>query len=193
MAVLSLLGFAWVKDIVGSCVFLIFGHEGVKLDVFDGLLTSGAAFFICSLNIAIQAIQCGARALIVDKSPPHQQDRANACASLMIGIGSVISYASSSFDVSGILSSQESSQVKTMSLLVSVILSLSVWLTCASTTEDNTFSFEEAAETKSDSAFGIFKQIFSAVQNLSALSKQVYLVQFFSWMGWFSFLTYNTM
>jgi solute carrier family 45 protein 1/2/4 len=188
-----LLGFAWVKTVVDTGVWLTFGNEDVQQDTYQRLLIAWASLFICFLNIAIQAVQCGARALIVDKCPPHQQDRANACASCMIGIGNIISYSIGSSDLSSIVLSPDESQVKGMSLLASSILGLTVWLTCVSITEDNLPLLQSRTDFKSPYALETLKQIFTAAKNLSALSKRVYIVQFFSWMGWFAFLTYNTM
>jgi len=189
--VASLLAFAWVKNIVEICVLIFFGH--LEQTFVKALYAITAGLFICSLNVAIQAIQCGARALIVDKVSPHEQDQANACASLMIGIGSVVSYANSSFDISGNLLSGKIAQVKVISILTSVILAASVWITCTSIKERNAMCSSQEKEVKLGSISRKMKQIFKATQNLSPLSRQVYRVQFFSWVGWFIFLTYNTM
>lgn len=193
MIVLSLMGFAWVKNIVDTCVFIFFGQHRVEQTVVQVLLTLTAAFFICSLNVAIQAIQCGARALIVDKASPYEQDQANACASLMIGIGSVINYANSSFDISGNLLPGIVGQVKVISILTSIILAGSVWITCTLIEEEKAILSSQEKEVGLRSISKKMRQIFYASRNLSPLSRHVYRVQFCSWIGWFIFLTYNTM
>jgi hypothetical protein len=61
-------------------------------------------------------------------------------------------------------------------------------------TEDTT-DFLEANPNSNErrSLLGRFKLIGVAARKLSPLAKQVYLVQFFIWIGWFILFTYNTM
>ncbi|TAQ88647.1 hypothetical protein B7494_g3024 [Chlorociboria aeruginascens] len=160
--ILSLLGLAWVKAVADSSVWLTVGIDGVHRHTFQKLVTILATVFIWFLNVAIQAVQCGSRALIVDKCPPHQQDRASAFASCMIGLGNIISYTSGSLDLSGVVVFQDSGEIKALSLLASSILAFTVLLTCVSITEDCP-SRQLRTDFKAPSFLETLRQIFNAM------------------------------
>src|SRR6186713_3054672 len=95
--ILSLLGLAWVKEIVFTASWIIRGTT--NRDELRAATLTVAAIFVWTLNFAIQPLQGGLRALIVDCNPPEQMDVANAWASRMVSAGSLIGYGSGFFDL----------------------------------------------------------------------------------------------
>lgn len=193
-AVLSLLCFGWIEDIVNSFISLLF-RDKISSDVSQIVLVMGAALCICCLNISIQAIQCGVRALMIDKCPSHQQDTASGLASMMIGIGNILSYSAGSIDLSNLFRSNETTQIKPSSIFVSITLTFTIALTCTFITEEIPDATEGNPRNQLIEGWGLlksFKLIGAAARNLSPLAKQVHLVQFFTWIGWHIFLNYNT-
>jgi solute carrier family 45, member 1/2/4 len=190
VAILSLLGFAWVKDITNSGI-LLFSGSRLSPNAYHSLLSICAALWICSLSVAIQAIQCGIRALIIDKCPLQQQDTASGFASCMVGIGNILSYSIGSVDLSKFFPPSGEAQIKSLSLIVLIILAFTTSLTCIFITENNTIP-QPYYHLDEEAPQGYFKSVTCAAGNLSPLTKQVYVVQFFTWIGWYIFLNYNT-
>lgn len=80
---LSLLGLAWVKEIVGVCLQPF--DTGPKLTITRTKIL--AVVLIYLLSTAVQPLQSGIRALMVDNCPRHQQSEVNAWAGRLIEIG----------------------------------------------------------------------------------------------------------
>ncbi|KAG5936651.1 hypothetical protein E4U60_002405 [Claviceps pazoutovae] len=51
-----------------------------------------AIIFIVTLNVSVQALQCGLRAIIVDTVRPYQQQTANAWAGVLVSLTNVLCY-----------------------------------------------------------------------------------------------------
>ncbi|KAH8811048.1 major facilitator superfamily domain-containing protein [Xylogone sp. PMI_703] len=194
VTIISLLSFAWIETIVTKAFWLLkLNSEGQKFYV---ALVVCATICVLMLNIAIQAIQCGMRALIVDKCSAHEQAKASAYASCMIGVGNMFSYFVGSLDLSKIThTSFDETQIKAMSFIASLVLCLSTGVTCASTNETNNdvFPFQKIPKLTKESLFARHKQIFTAVLTISQTVRRVCVAQLFAWFGWFIFLTYNTL
>jgi solute carrier family 45, member 1/2/4 len=191
-AILSLLSFAWIKDIVDGGISFVLGNKPPP-HTYHLIISIGAALCVSCLSIAIQAIQCGIRALIVDKCPLCQQDAASGFASCMVGAGNIISYSLGSVDLSKFFPLGGEAQVKSLSLIILILLGLTTSLTCIFITEDNTRAYRRYHQLKDSWVLlRCFKQVISAARKLSPLTIQVYVVQFFTWIGWYIFLNYNT-
>ena len=81
---------AYARDIIR-----IFGRLGIDAPYVGAYKSATIAFatvMMWVLDFAINTVQAASRAFIVDNAPAHQQEAANAWASRILGIGSVLGY-----------------------------------------------------------------------------------------------------
>ncbi|EFX03828.1 sucrose transport protein [Grosmannia clavigera kw1407] len=88
-----------------------------------------AIFAMTILNAAIQPLQGGLRALLVDISPPHQLATANAWASRLTSMANVLDYLAGFLDLSGPSSPLGDSQFRVHCQFSAAVLVASVTLT----------------------------------------------------------------
>ena len=150
-----------------------------------------ASAWIWALNISIQPVQAGIRALIVDCCPPGQQIQANAYASCIIGIGTIVGYASGFLSLPAVLPWLGNTQFKGLCVVASVVLGSTVAVTCLMVEEKPALAHDEILKNK-PGVFAVFGQILSSVKSLPRNIKRICMVQFFAWLGWFPFLFYVT-
>ncbi|KAK5991621.1 General alpha-glucoside permease-like protein [Cladobotryum mycophilum] len=149
-----------------------------------------AVFCISTLNIAIQPLQGGLRALIVDTVPRHQQQTANAWAGVATSTTNLLCYLLSSLDLSKTLNFLGNSQFSILCVVTSLFLAMTITITCVVVKENN-----ESTEQKTPKAANIIitlRYLCGSFPRLSPVVQGVLKVQFFSWMGWFPFLYYIT-
>ncbi|KAG6090391.1 hypothetical protein E4U15_005971 [Claviceps sp. LM218 group G6] len=91
---------------------------------------------IVTLNISVQALQCGLRAVIVDTVRPHQQQTANAWAGVLVSLTNVLCYGLSFSNLRRGLGSEISSQFAILCVITSAILAITVAVTCLTVRED---------------------------------------------------------
>ncbi|KAH8648269.1 hypothetical protein BGZ60DRAFT_344968, partial [Tricladium varicosporioides] len=142
-----------------------------------------AVIWVWALNIAIQPVQAGIRALIVDSCPASQAVQANSCASFIVIIGSTIGYACALLEMPTWI---ENSQFQGLCLLASILLGTTVAIT--------SIMIEERPVDTGDlnshalSVLEIWTDIYRIARILPPIIKKVCLIQFFSWLAWFPFL-----
>ncbi|KAJ8068212.1 hypothetical protein OCU04_003781 [Sclerotinia nivalis] len=149
-----------------------------------------AAAWIWALNIAIQPVQGGLRAIIVDCVPPKQQVRACAYASSAAGIGSILGYTAGYISLPKYLPWLGDTQLKGLCLIASVALGSTVAITCFTANEKRFVDLN--AGFKKQSLAGTFRQIFGSMKTCPREIRKICMVQFFAWIGWFPFLFYIT-
>lgn len=150
-----------------------------------------ASAWIWALTVAIQPVQAGVRALIVDRCPSGQHVQANAYASCTIGLGTVLGYASGFLSLPKVLPFVGNTQFKGLSVVASVALGSTVAVTCLVVEEKRAVWNDEILK----SGFGVFKvfgQILSTAKTMPNSIKRVCMVQFFAWLSWFPFLFWAT-
>ena len=150
-----------------------------------------ATAWIWALNIAIQPVQAGIRALIVDCCPPGQQAQANAYAGCIISLGTVLGYASGFVSLPDVLPWLGDTQFKGLCVVASLVLSLTVTVTCLVVMEETAVINDKIAKSRSG-VFAVFGQILSTAETMPRKIKRVCIVQFFAWIGWFPFLFFAT-
>jgi solute carrier family 45, member 1/2/4 len=149
-----------------------------------------AAMLVLGLNLAIQPVQMGIRALIVDTCPPDQQFRASAYASCSTGIGSVLGYASAFIRLSRWFPWLGDTQFKCLAVLASSALGSTIVVTL--------FTIKESVQSRSKGikrGLGVrrvLRQVMACARLMPLDVRGICKVQFFSWMGWFPFLFYIT-
>ncbi|KAG5960270.1 hypothetical protein E4U57_000216 [Claviceps arundinis] len=95
-----------------------------------------AIISIVTLNISVQALQCGLRAIIVDTVRPRQQQTANAWAGVLVSLTNVLCYGLSFSNLRRGLGSEISSQFAILCVITSAILAITVAVTCLTVRED---------------------------------------------------------
>lgn len=179
----------WSSDF-SSSIFYIFksGYHGPAEDSPGGVI---AAILIMALNIAIQPVQMGIRALIVDTCPPHQQAQAMTYASCITGVGSIVGYALGFVELPQWLPWFGNTQFKCLSVAASLALGLVIAVSMAVVTEKKVV-FDIEKTDMGIGVTGVVRQVLRTVKLMSTDMKTICKVQFFAWMGWFPFLNYVT-
>lgn len=186
--VISLITLAWVGDIIHALAAVLGVHtyEGVQTPI-----QIATILCITLLNLSIQPLQSGLRALIIDVCPPEQQSVANAWAGRFTGISNIIGYILGSFPLGSILRDNETWRFRFLSLLSAAILVITVLVTVYFIREDDSreSTYERVEGMLLIRILGNAKNGWSS---MPLQSQRVCVVQFFSWMGWFGFLFYST-
>jgi solute carrier family 45, member 1/2/4 len=205
-AVASLLGLALTERLAvilvclcgGSCSSVYAHPQEQSVKVVAANIT---VFFIVTLNVALQPLQGGLRALIADMCPRSQQPTANAVAGTVISASNVLCYALGFIDLQRIAFLRAlggNSQFAVLCIVTSVTLAVSVGLTCLSAEEKSAMPGNDGLYTHSAAAstrYTVRAQLWYLCTSFPRLPRQVqqvFKVQFFSWIGWFPFLFYVT-
>lgn len=144
------------------------------------------------LNAAIQPLQGGLRALIVDMVPKHQQLSANAWAGIFTSITNLLCYSLSAIDLNSWTIGSGYSQFSSLCLATALLLGITVAITC-SAVDDGPSELTLKGLQMSGNSIHPFFRLCNGFTTLSPRIKNVFKAQFFSWMGWFPFLYYITM
>ena len=168
---------------IASAVACWVGHHSAEHSIRMVL----AVFAVICITCGIQPVQVGLRALIVDRCPPSQQLQANAWVARITGIGNIFSFLAGVTDLPSIVPAL-GNQFQVLSLIMCTCLLLTTGLTCCFIREDSLPHLDQTVS--SSNVFRKFQQIFESARTLPNDIKNVCIVQFFSWMGWFPFLFY---
>lgn len=168
-------------------------------DAPDTLAAYLAIICIITLNIAIQPLQGGLRALVADVVGQQQQPAANAVAGVVVNGVNVVSYALSFIDLERAVGGPGSSQFAILCFVTSISLALSVAVTCLVVRERAGASIDcvngvsdDPDDARITSIGARFLYLCRSFTRLPRQVRQVCKVQFLSWMGWFPFLFYMT-
>lgn len=186
--VISMLILAWVDEIV-CCLSKACGRDGGG-HCMRTLVVLTAVFWVYALNIAIQPLQTGLRALIVENCPAHQQTQASATASCLMGIGNIVGYLAGFTDLPHTLPLNGGTQFQGLCLIASFSLAASVTISCLLVFEKDPRS---SSPSLIDASTGNpIRHLIRCVKVLPPNIRKVCHVQFWAWMGWFPFLYYKT-
>ncbi|QSZ37698.1 hypothetical protein DSL72_008797 [Monilinia vaccinii-corymbosi] len=184
--IICILALPWTSDLI-TYLFTSLGGSpfGRGAMVCKGFM---AAAWIWALNVAIQPVQGGLRAVIVDCVPPKHQVKACAYASCAAGIGSILGYTAGYISLPEYLPWLGDTQLKGVCLIASVALGSTVAITCFVAKEKRFVDIS----LKKQSFAGTFRQVFKSMKTCPREIRQICVVQFFAWIGWFPFLFYIT-
>jgi solute carrier family 45, member 1/2/4 len=179
----------WTGDFI-AYLSIRFGYEYCSTTalIFRGVVS---ALLIWALNIAIQPVQMGIRALICETCPLHQKVQATAYASCITGIGSIFGYASGFVNLPLLLPWFGDTQFKCLCVVASLSLGLTTAVTLSLIKEEKMI-FDDRAIKAGVGVVDVFRQVYRSVVYMPKDMKRVYQVQFFAWVGWFPFLFYIT-
>ncbi|CAO2649280.1 Nn.00g066650.m01.CDS01 [Neocucurbitaria sp. VM-36] len=187
--IVSLMVLAWARELMGG--FLgIFGADPESNGVKTCIMLF-AVLFVYVLDFAINVIQAGVRAYIVDVAPTHQQESANAWLMRSAGVGNILGYLAGYIKLPDHLPWLGGTQFKVLCAIASFIMALTVGISCATCAERDP-QFDTAPAEQQDGVIAFFKGLARSVKKLPPQIKRVCEVQFFAWIGWFPFLFYIT-
>ncbi|KAI8924680.1 major facilitator superfamily domain-containing protein [Entophlyctis helioformis] len=159
------------------------------LDLIHGATIGLAVTGFYFLDFSINAVQACCRALIIDVSPLHQQETANAWAGGMLGLGNVLGYFVGYLDLPRWLPALGSTQIQVLCVIAIAWFTLTISATCLATPEKR---HVVAHHDQICVWWQPLAQIFRAMWFLPKPIQSICNVQFLAWLGWFPFLFYIT-
>ncbi|CAI6333433.1 unnamed protein product [Periconia digitata] len=187
--IFSLMVLAWAKEIVTG-FFGLFGAESQSTLVVNGVIFF-AVLFVYVLDFAINVVQAGIRAYIVDVAPTHQQESANAWMIRSSGIGNILGYFAGNADLPKMFPFLGDNQFKVLCAIACFIMALTVGISCFAVSERDP-SLNAAPQEQEGGVLHFFRSLARSVKTLPPQIKRVCEVQFAAWIGWFPFLFYIT-
>ncbi|KAK5167542.1 uncharacterized protein LTR77_007241 [Saxophila tyrrhenica] len=187
--VVSLLALAWTREFIGG-VLGIFGVAPESQAVATTTIVF-AVLMIYILDFAVNVIQAGIRAFIVDNAPTHQQDSANAWASRLSGVGNIIGYLFGYVDLPKYLGFFGNTQFKVLCVIASFAMISTLAVSAGSITERDP-RLEGKPDKEEGGVIAFFRNLYHSMRKLPPQIKAICRVQFFAWIGWFPFLFYIT-
>ncbi|KAE8550896.1 hypothetical protein TMatcc_008962 [Talaromyces marneffei ATCC 18224] len=185
---ISLIALAWVSNIMHALAATVNIHsdEGVKTMTQIGIIVC-----ITFLNLSIQPLQSGLRALIVDICPSEQQSVASAWAGCFSGFSNILGYILGSLPLGIVSHDNEVWRFRFLALVSVAALGTTVLLAVYFIREEDPREFVYAPE-EGMLLVRVLRTVKNSWSSMPAQSQRVCLVQFFAWMGWFGFLFYST-
>jgi solute carrier family 45, member 1/2/4 len=180
--------FTWATDVSHP---LLGSSESPASPVSGSVPTTArllAVIAILGINVSAQAIQVGARALIVDHCPRHLQSQANAWASRIVNTASLLVYGASAVNLPRLLPFLGDTQVKVLSFLGSGVLLVTLCITC--------LGIRDVAPVIDDfwgqrsKRYNLLKHFQEVVTSLPSEIHRIHVVQWFSWLAWYPYLVY---
>ncbi|KAI9721519.1 MAG: hypothetical protein M1812_002281 [Candelaria pacifica] len=187
--IISLLAVAWAREIV-HWLLQLFGADP-ESDAVKTATIIFAILFVYILDFAINTVQAGIRAYIVDNAPTHQQEDANAWASRISGVGNILGYLSSYVDLPAILPIFGNTEFKILCMVAAIALGGTLAISCSLIKERDPRT-EAPPPAAAGGVIAFLRRVFTSFNRLPPKIRKVCEVQFFAWIGWFPFLFYIT-
>ncbi|KAI0752960.1 MFS general substrate transporter [Daedaleopsis nitida] len=140
------------------------------------------------IDFSINAVQAVDRALIVDTLPSAEQADANAWAARMLGFGSVAGYFIGNIDMTAVLPFLGDTELEVLAVVGSFLLLMTHAITASCTKEKVVVSSKSSRKSFPQEMREIWHNVFT----LPPVIRQICIIQFFSWIGWFPVLFYTT-
>jgi solute carrier family 45 protein 1/2/4 len=150
-----------------------------------------ATALIWALNLAIQPVQMGLRALVCEACPAGQNVEAAAYASTMTCIGSIVGYSIGYLELPRIAPAFGDTQFKCVCLIAASTLATTTAITLIAANEIAPYSKVSSCSNPHKAGQSL-RYLFSVIRSLPNNIKVICWVQFFGWLGWFPFLYYIT-
>ncbi|KAJ8507140.1 hypothetical protein ONZ45_g10460 [Pleurotus djamor] len=186
------------------CAFamLLLGYTRPFASIFTGpdnnandILTVWLAVLaIYLIDFSINAVQAVDRALLVDTLPSEDQAAANAWAARMMGVGSVVGFFVGNVDLPSLLPFLGSAQLQVLSVIGSFLLLATHFITALSVKEKRLLKSSRAVSkaVKENKILREMKDLYTNMLTLPRTIRQICVIQFFAWIGWFPILFYTT-
>jgi solute carrier family 45 protein 1/2/4 len=150
-----------------------------------------AGSLVWALNISIQPMQVGIRALAVDSCLAEQQIQATAYVSRITAVGSILGYTFGFINLPKLFPWLGNTQYQCVFSLASLVLIVTVAITC-SVVQEKRPSLRSGEDNRSIGVVAVFRQVLVSARLMPKSMKSVCKIQFCSWLGWFPFLFYIT-
>ncbi|KAJ5574016.1 uncharacterized protein N7459_008443 [Penicillium hispanicum] len=187
--ILTLLSLAWVKEIVAGFLS-IFGVDSLS-EGSKTVVIIAATLVMCCLDFAVNTVQAGIRAFMVDNCPAHQQELANAWASRWTGIGNILGFIFGYMDLPKYLPFLGNTQFQILCAVASISLASTLLASCLYIKERDP-RLDGPPPADGLGLISFFRQTFKSIRNLPPQIVRVCEVQVAAWVGWFPFLFYST-
>lgn len=149
-----------------------------------------AVTLIYAMNISIQPVQAGLRALIIENCPAHQQTQAAAWTSVLMGIGNVLGYLCGFTVLPEFLRLRGLTQFQCLCLIASLALAITTSINCTIKEDYSARSLPVRLERTGVRV--VCRDLIHTYRFMPKKIRKVCHIQFCAWIGWFPFLFYST-
>ncbi|ORY76502.1 hypothetical protein BCR35DRAFT_280347 [Leucosporidium creatinivorum] len=145
------------------------------------------------LDFGLNGLQASLRALILDRTPPHQQPTANAWHGRQTHLGNILGYSFGYLNLgrSPLLSWVGGGQFRKLAVVACCVMAVTVGVTCVTQTEEVRVG-AGGGEGVGKRLRAVVKGVRDSLRDLPLPVRRVCYVQVFSWTAWFPFLFYST-
>jgi solute carrier family 45 protein 1/2/4 len=184
-AVLSMLSMA-IMRIAAMKVYNWFGRDYISAHAMGNIARTLVIFWICILNLSLQPLQVGLRAMVIDGCPSHQQSTASAWAGRFTGLGGIATYLLDDFMIRKY--PHRAFEVLCLITSLSLIITNAPCLLFVS----ERMSSPQTASKQTFRPARLTRRLMRTARRMPHGVRNICAVQFASWCGWFPFLYYNT-
>ncbi|KAI0159058.1 putative sucrose transport protein [Pestalotiopsis sp. NC0098] len=178
-----MLSLAWADAIAGAVL-----PSAAAPDTARTVLVLLSMLLTLAVFIAVQAVQVGLRALLTDDATPLRQAGANAWASRHVTFSGFLAYLAAYLDSSREENGSLGGTVfARTSIFTTIYLAITVFITCFYAVDPEMTTFD-APRRQSVANIRLIRRVLTGT---SSQIRTIYLVQFFSWLGWFPLLFYT--
>ncbi|TFK45670.1 MFS general substrate transporter [Heliocybe sulcata] len=149
-----------------------------------------AIWAIYCIDFAVNAVQAVDRALIVDILPTGEQASGNAWAARMLGIGSVAGFFVGNIDLTQVFFMFGKTELQVLAVIASLLLILTHSVTVYCVKEK--VMVDSSKNIRKKGVWAEIKIIWDNILKLPRVIRQICMIQFFAWLGWFPILFYTT-
>lgn len=178
-----MLSLAWADAIAGALL-----PSAAAPDTARTVLVLLSMLLTLAVFVAVQAVQVGLRAMLTDAATPLRQSRANAWASRHVTFSGFLAYFAaylgSSREDNGNLGGTVFART---SIFTTIYLAIAILITCLYAVDPEMRTFD-APKRRSVANGRLIRRVLTGT---SSQIRTIYLVQFFSWLGWFPLLFYT--
>lgn len=163
------------------------GREYIGAHVTLNMARGLTVFWVCILNLSLQPIQVGLRALVIDACPSHQQSQASAWLGRFTGLGGIATYLLDGW----LLARYPDRAFEILCIITSLSLVLTNLPCLVFASEKKGLEQIGGVKRRSGSS-SLMRRLLRTTRRMPKSIRHLCVVQFASWLGWFPFLFYNT-
>lgn len=184
VTVVSMLSLPWSAEITAYLLRrLNFKHGDSTTLLCNGLV---AGTLTWTVNLAMQPVQMGIRALLCESVSKNRQIESTAYSSCVGSVGMILGYA-----IGTSIPWSAQYHFKYLCGMASAVMAITVMITLSVVEDKPLFSVPSVAS-KGYSPVQVIRQYRKDYSALPFFARQIYHVQFFAWLGWLPFLYYIT-
>jgi len=174
--------------IMGERIDKVNTHNTHHSNVF-GIILAICGFWL--LDLSNNTVQGPCRALLVDVAAPSQQNLGGSLFSFMLGLGNLAGYYTGSLKLTEIMPFF-GTDLRALFTVAMVVLLICVTITITITKETPRLPSPQDYAEEPIEKENPFVSIIKGVMTMPKPMRRVCLVQFFSWIAWFTFILYIT-